>query len=57
MRRSLTRAIELMFRVEVLGGEAHLLQCDLDGSGSAPVAVGKVARVNRVFVADEPNPG
>jgi hypothetical protein len=57
MRRGLTRAIELMFHVEVLGGEAHLLQCDLDGNGSAPVAVGKVARVNRVFVADGPNSG
>ncbi len=57
MRRNLTRAIELIFRVHVLGLEAHLLQCDLDSIGSASVAVGKFTYLNQVFVADGPNSG
>ena len=43
------RAIELAFRVEVLGWEAHLLQCDLDGSGSASVVLGKFVRRNQIL--------
>ena len=43
------RAIELAFRVEVLGREPHPLQCDLDGSGSASVVLGKFARLNQIL--------
>ena len=43
------RAIELALRVEVLGWEAHLLQCDLDGSGSASVVLGKFVRRNQIL--------
>ena len=55
MRRSLTRAIELVVRVQIMGGEVHLLQCDLDGNGVAAVVFGEMARVSRVFVADGRN--
>jgi hypothetical protein len=41
----------------MLSGQAHLLQCDLDSIRSASVVVGKVARVNQVFAAEEPNCG
>ena len=43
------RAIELALRVEVLGWEAHLLQCDLDGSDSASVVLGKFVRRNQIL--------
>jgi hypothetical protein len=43
------RAIELSFRVEVLGRESHPLQCDLDGSGSTSVVLGKFVRWNQIL--------
>jgi hypothetical protein len=55
MRRSLKRAIELVVPVQVTGGEAHLLQCDLDENSVAAVACGEIVRVNQVFVAYRPN--
>jgi hypothetical protein len=57
MTGSLTRVIELIFRVQVLCGEAHLLQCDLDRRGSRLVVFGKVICANRVFIADGPKWG
>ncbi len=53
----MTRAIELVFRVQVLGVEAHLLQCDLDGDGSAVVPLGESARDCRVLGEDLSNLG
>jgi hypothetical protein len=49
MRRNLAKAIELIFRVQVLSGEAHLLQYDLDRDRSAVVVLGESARVRRVM--------
>jgi hypothetical protein len=47
--------IELVVRVQIMGGEVHLLQCDLDLNGVAAVAFSEMARMSRVYVADGRN--
>jgi len=55
--RTLTRAIELMFRVQVAGVDVHSLQCYLDKNGIVTVVSQSLSRVGQVPVKDGSNLG
>jgi hypothetical protein len=55
--RTLTRAIELMLRVQVAGVDVHSLQCYLDKNGIAVVVSQSLLRVHQVPVKYESNFG
>jgi hypothetical protein len=55
--RTLTRAIELMLRVQVAGVDVHSLQCYLDKNGIAVVVSQSLSRVHQVPVKYESNFG
>ena len=55
--RTLTRAIELMFRVPVAGVDVHSLQCYLDKNGIVTVVSQSLSRVGQVPVKDGSNLG
>ncbi len=53
----MTRAIKLVFRVQVVGGNIHLLQYDLDRNGIVAVVLQLISPVGRVPVEDGSNLG
>jgi hypothetical protein len=57
MRRIMTRANKLVLRVQVMGGDVHLLQCHLDRNGIVPVVSQPISPVSRVLVEDGSNLG